>query len=381
VLAAAQTSILSIGSGDGSQQAAIVRAGHLNICVTFHDSRAGVLAKFPAARDTLALFEQKGVEHHFSVDAASIGTGGALDGGRKFDVVLFYFPHVGGDTAQPEVLKANRQLVRSYLAGASRVLAQGGEIQLAVKMDRTYAAWNVHDLFGEQQLHATHQQPVDKSQFPGYVHRLTKGANSKQRSVPDVGAQLYVLQLAESEDADEPLGSLVALGAQICVIAEGVTSGAPTDDALGPMLLKALASVPAGQKPTVLDLRSTIGKALGPVTLPETQQLNRVLYELEAEGRVHRGAALENGRKSSKPTWSLLDSPAWHETLPPEACQLNRPCFTNYGRGWRGLLPYVENGRAVLGRCDASLETWAASRGVPSTRHTQGGGGGGYSRD
>jgi hypothetical protein len=43
VLTAARRSILSIGSGDGSQQVAIVRSGHVNIVVTFYDSRDCVL--------------------------------------------------------------------------------------------------------------------------------------------------------------------------------------------------------------------------------------------------------------------------------------------------------------------------------------------------
>jgi hypothetical protein len=125
------------------------------------------------AREHLKLLESEGIEHHFSVSAASVGNGESFDGHRKFDVVMFYFPHVGGNTAEPDVLDANRQLVSTFLAGASKVVAKGGEIQLAVKVDRAYAAWDVRSLFESQSLAVVHQLDVDKEQFPGYVHRLT----------------------------------------------------------------------------------------------------------------------------------------------------------------------------------------------------------------
>jgi hypothetical protein len=40
-------SVLSVGSGDGSQQVATLRAGHINLVTTFYDSKAEVLRKYP----------------------------------------------------------------------------------------------------------------------------------------------------------------------------------------------------------------------------------------------------------------------------------------------------------------------------------------------
>jgi hypothetical protein len=314
---AAQTSILSIGSGDGSQQAAIVRKGHRNICVTFYDSRDELLGKYPSAQTYLNLFETAGIEHHFSVSAASVGE--TFGGRRKFDVVMFYFPHVGGNILERAVLQASRQLIRDFLAGASKVLAKGGEIQLAVKVGNAYSALDVRSLFGSHSLAVAHQLPVDKSQFPGYVHRLTKGTNG---SVHDPGSQLYVLKAEGSISPGEPIADLVALGAQICayVIAENggqattthasmeqgcqaTIARTPTDDEVGEMLVEALGDVPPGQQPTVLDLRAAISHHLD--IEPEVSRTNRVLYKLEAEGKVLRTPPLANGRVSQKPTWRL----------------------------------------------------------------------------
>ena len=56
-IAAASKRILSVGSGDGSQQAATVRAGHSNLVTTFYDSKAEVLRKYPTATETMAYLE------------------------------------------------------------------------------------------------------------------------------------------------------------------------------------------------------------------------------------------------------------------------------------------------------------------------------------
>ena len=52
----------------------------------------------------------------------------------------------------------------------------------------------------------------------------------------------------------------------------------------------------------MLDVRSRFDPAL----LPDTRQLNRVFYALEEAGRIKKCPPLANGRKSQKPTWTLV---------------------------------------------------------------------------
>lgn len=316
---AAQTSILSVGSGDGSQQAAIVRKGHRNICVTFYDSREELLKKYSSAQTHLELFERERIEHHFGMSAASVSE--KLEGHRKFDVVMFYFPHVGGDTTRPTVLQANRQLIGEFLAGASKVLAKGGEIQLAVKAGHAYKSLDVRSLFESHSLAVVHQLDVEKDQFPGYVHRLTKGGS---KSVPDPGSQLYILKPDGSAALDAPMAHLVALGAQIYVYVvteqggqatttrastnqgcQATTTHKVTDEEIGAFVVEALGGVPTGQQPTVLDLRTAISRNLD--AEPEVSRINRVLYNLEADGKARRGPPVANGRSSRKPTWVIVE--------------------------------------------------------------------------
>lgn len=92
-IVAAKRTILSVGSGDGSQQAAIVDSGHHNIISTFFDSEGVVNAKYRTARDNIRLLREKSTVL-FGVDATKLHEHSALSG-RKFDVIVFTFPHTG----------------------------------------------------------------------------------------------------------------------------------------------------------------------------------------------------------------------------------------------------------------------------------------------
>lgn len=117
---------------------------------------------------------------------------------------------IGGNTGNPTVLQKNQELVRNYLAGAARVLEDDGEFHLAIKTGGAYDAWDVKKLFEDFKLSVATHRPVDKSQFPGYVHRLTKGAQGKLQKVKDKGTELYVLEPAGDASESKELMRLNA---------------------------------------------------------------------------------------------------------------------------------------------------------------------------
>lgn len=346
-LKAASIKILTVGSGDGSQQASIVRTGHRNIVVTFKDTRAEVLSKYPSARASLQYLDAQHVEQLFSIDVATLGTG-ALQG-RKFDCVVFNFPHVGGDTGRPEVLAQNRSLVSTYLSGALRVLAPGGEVQLAVKTEGSYKKWDVLGLVRDNGgLTVARRAPLDATLFPGYVHRLTKGASgSKQSVVNHDGAEVFVLTATDNSNSDEDeddddedgendeeggsiksassgkLSSLTnsrgsgdtslseqleKLNARVILVSLHVPPAALTDEQLEEAILSSLALAGSTGKcaegPNVLHLRRAVAAALDlDLELgPNTRQYNRVLYDMERRGSIR---SLPQGPESQKPTWAL----------------------------------------------------------------------------
>ena len=71
---AARKRILSVGSGDGSQQAAIVSAGHSNVVVTFYDSKEEVLSKYPTAASVSDFLQAQKVKTVYEVDATHLSS-------------------------------------------------------------------------------------------------------------------------------------------------------------------------------------------------------------------------------------------------------------------------------------------------------------------
>jgi len=126
-LNAGRMHILSVGSGDGSQSAAVVQAGHPRITATFFDSRDTVLAKYPSAATHLEVLERDAEAVHFGVDATALGSGPGPLGQSctaRFDVILFYFPLIERCSA----VASNRDLVKRFLEAAPRLLAPGGQV-------------------------------------------------------------------------------------------------------------------------------------------------------------------------------------------------------------------------------------------------------------
>ena len=285
----------------------------MNNCVTFYDTRGVVLSKYPSAAESLRVLDSKQVEQHFGIDVAALGRGDGPFGStcvRRFDVISFYFPHVGGDNGQPAVVAANRQLIRTFLDGATKLLAAGGEIQIAVKTGGTYDKWNVRQLFDEtNEISLVHQFNVDKAQFPGYVHRLTKGGHGKFKQVSDEGAQLYVLQGGQGGiDAGGEMSStatvfdrLKRLDARV-LVCEIRTLVPLTDNDVEAQIKLALDEANASLD--VLGIRRTFKATAGQEIIPDTRQCNRVAYSMEARGIISREAPASD-RSSKKPRWSL----------------------------------------------------------------------------
>eukprot|EP00985_Skeletonema_marinoi_P001550 scaffold620_cov180-Skeletonema_marinoi.AAC.3 len=113
-ITAAKRVILSVGSGDGSQQAAIVKSGHHNIISTFFDNEQAVIAKYGKAREHITLLRESAVL--FEVDATELHSHPRLTK-KKFDVIIFTFPHTGvsnfacGYSGNPVSIESNKQLI------------------------------------------------------------------------------------------------------------------------------------------------------------------------------------------------------------------------------------------------------------------------------
>jgi hypothetical protein len=292
-LEAVQKSMLSVGSGDGSQQEAIVQSGLKNLQVTFYDSKTQVLQKYPHATRTLAILEQLcDTPLRFQVDATKLDQ---MYKPSSFDLIFFTFPHTGIANNSPQCVESNQRLLKFFLRMASKLLKPDGEIQITLKNGECYERWNLPGLLKKDaglKLESTH--PLDKSMFPGYKHRLTNGTDGKIKEVIDKsGARVYVFGCSSSTSTNSPQQACFA-GKSLTVVQQSRTPQTWTDDELWVEIYVVLESFCAPSN--VLDIRRQV------TPQPDTRQMNRVIYSMEQSGIVQRHPP---GSKSQKPRWTL----------------------------------------------------------------------------
>jgi 25S rRNA (uracil2634-N3)-methyltransferase len=282
----AGTSILSVGSGDGSQQAAILKSGHKNITTTFYDSRDRLLQKYAHAMDIVKFLESdKERPPKFGIDATKIDEYGL----GKFDLIMFTFPHTGVPNSSPNNVSSNQHLLRSFLATAAKILKPSGEIQITLKSDVHYQQWQLPLLLEKESnvvFKRTHV--MKKSLFPGYVHRATLGTfGGRMKEVPDrKGANVHVFESKSNQTDDSDVNS--------------VSIVTPDEESLSDEQVRvesiSILDYWQGRAPNILEVRNAFEYAFP----PDTRQLNRVLYQLERDGVVKR-----HGRSAGKPDWEL----------------------------------------------------------------------------
>ena len=117
-LEAVEKSMLSVGSGDGTQQVAIVRRGLKNLQATFYDTQSQVLRKYPTAKQAIQYLKKECAHPpRFEVDATKLDS---IYSSASFDLIFFTFPHTGVKNSDPRNIESNQRLLRSFLGAASR---------------------------------------------------------------------------------------------------------------------------------------------------------------------------------------------------------------------------------------------------------------------
>jgi hypothetical protein len=201
-LDSAQTSILSVGSGDGSQQRAIVNSGHARLQTTFFDSKPVLLSKYPEAGEILVTLAEKSLwVPLYNIDATKLHT---YEDIGMFDVIMFTFPHTDLSNSDARQVQSNRALIRDFLHSAQRCLKPGGQVEITVKAGEFYDQWEVPLLLQKSKrtdddaalvYQGSHE--MDMSRFPDYTHRRTTGSHGNHKSVHDLqGAVVHLFSRA-----------------------------------------------------------------------------------------------------------------------------------------------------------------------------------------
>ncbi|KAG1773982.1 hypothetical protein EV702DRAFT_1180953 [Suillus placidus] len=125
--------ILLVGEGNFSFAHALVidpplSLEHLppsNITATSYDSEEECYDKYLDARSKVEVLRERGAEVLFGVDGTRLGKCNALKG-RRFDRVVFNFPHAGkGITDQDRNILSNQMLILGFLRSVVDCLAEG----------------------------------------------------------------------------------------------------------------------------------------------------------------------------------------------------------------------------------------------------------------
>mmetsp|Transcript_46634 Transcript_46634/g.149820 ORF Transcript_46634/g.149820 Transcript_46634/m.149820 type:complete len:537 (-) Transcript_46634:44-1654(-) len=270
--------ILEVGSGDGSHPLSFVDdlPDPKNLVVTCYDSRAGAEEKYPgidgpSAAANFQQLEAKGVRLVFEVDATRLA---AKDLG-KFDVAMFFFPYTGVPTIRKKkCTQSHRSLISGFCKSIKDVMAESGEVHMALKTSDFYSAWNIEELIASSGMKKTDEFELNKEEFPEYAHRMTLGSQGSLRQVPDKGAKVYLCEPSETVARTAGVRRICDTSIRLritCVDGQ-------TDAEVGAAVVSLLKDVSAPQH--VLEIRSALQSR------HDTRQLNRVLTKLVDGGGV-----------------------------------------------------------------------------------------------
>lgn len=297
-ITAAKRVILSVGSGDGSQQAAIIQSGHHNIISTFFDGEQAIYSKYETSRDHISLLRKKSTVL-FGVDATKLHGHPELQG-KKFNIIMFTFPHTGVPNfangrsgPNPKSVEGNKQLIRGFLRSAQHLISNDGEINITLKTSAPYDQWTFPD-FAQYEIESKSQHNFDDQLFPGYIHRSTKG---HVKSVNNGRAKTFVFG-RKGKHQDEEKDECDGIFCPISLFTLSIEFAAVDDHDIEEFVIEML-SASQNTKCNVLDIRRQFPEAVR----PDTRQLNRVLYQMESSNKLKRGPPKGS---SQKPTWKLI---------------------------------------------------------------------------
>ncbi|KAJ3302966.1 hypothetical protein HDV03_004418 [Kappamyces sp. JEL0829] len=150
-----------------------MRADHLT-CTSF-DSKDTLLEKYPDAEEHVQMLLDLEATVLYEIDATRLSKTPVLKG-KRFDKIVFMFPHVGlGIKDQDQNIRANQMLIQRFLEESQSKLKDDGEIIVTVKTGLPYDSWNVRELGKQAGLVVSRSFEFVPADFAGYRHRRTLG--------------------------------------------------------------------------------------------------------------------------------------------------------------------------------------------------------------
>mmetsp|Transcript_28961 Transcript_28961/g.97671 ORF Transcript_28961/g.97671 Transcript_28961/m.97671 type:complete len:332 (-) Transcript_28961:30-1025(-) len=266
--------ILIVGDGDFSFALGLVqhRGSGAGVTATSFDSAVAQSKKYAGVQARVASLKEAGCAVEFGVDARALSKLTEKLETKKFDRIVFNFPHSG-----EQRVHVNRALMSDFFESAkTKVTPVEGAIHVALRWIPPYSLWGVESLAKEQGLKLFAFRDFDQSLFPGYKHQTTlgDGARTHPQLQGEDGKECKSLSFVADETAS----------------ADATDSGADSEaaDAEAEVALSPAAPTPKRRK------KATPTRAPG--EMPTSQKRKTTTPALEGRNHSQR----RNDRKKAK---------------------------------------------------------------------------------
>lgn len=170
--------ILLVGEGDFSFSKSIVsHHGCCDVTATCLDTQAELFEKYePQAEEHITYLKDEGQTILYGLDATKLNATKALKG-RRFERIIFNFPHVGGKSKDVNrQVRFNQELLVKFFESAKNLLVPSeGTIIVTLFEGEPYSLWNVRDLARHSGLEVVKSFRFAGEAYLGYAHSRTLG--------------------------------------------------------------------------------------------------------------------------------------------------------------------------------------------------------------
>ncbi|KAL3734019.1 hypothetical protein ACJRO7_023381 [Eucalyptus globulus] len=171
--------ILLVGEGDFSFSSSLASAfgSASNVTATSLDLYDALIRKYKKAKSNLGNLKKLGVFLLHGVDATIMNYHVDLRV-RKFDRIIFNFPHAGFHGREDDVhlISMHRKLMFGFFCNASQMLRADGEVHVRHKTNAPYCFWKLEELASWNSLNLIGWTAFESKNYPGYHHKRGDGS-------------------------------------------------------------------------------------------------------------------------------------------------------------------------------------------------------------
>ncbi|MQM22956.1 hypothetical protein Taro_056016, partial [Colocasia esculenta] len=175
--------ILLVGEGDFSFSLSLARSfrSASNIVATSLDNYSQVTSKYSRAKSNIGNLKKMGARLLHGVDATQMKHHKDLKL-RKFDRIIFNFPHAGfkGKEEDLRLINMHKKLVYGFFRDASHMIRQDGEIHISHKTSFPFCQWKLEELASYNSLVLFKCVDFKIGDYPGYNNKRGDGQRCDQ---------------------------------------------------------------------------------------------------------------------------------------------------------------------------------------------------------